>query len=55
MESKFKDFEDAMQYFSAKHEDIDYIITRNKKDFTASDIPVLKPQEFVDYLLKTGD
>ena len=55
VESKFKDFEDAMQYFSAKHEDIDYTITRNKKDFTASDIPVLKPQEFVDYLLKTGD
>ena len=51
VESKFKDFEDAMQYFSAKHEDIDYIITRNKKDFTASDIPVFEPQEFVDYLL----
>ena len=43
-----------MQFFSAKHEDIDYIITRNKKDFKASDIPVFKPQEFVDYLLKTG-
>ena len=55
VESKFKDFEDAMQFFSAKHEDIDYIITRNKKDFTASDIPVFEPQEFVDYLLKTGD
>ena len=55
VESKFKDFEDAMQYFSAKHEDIDYIITRNKKDFTASDIPVFEPQEFVDYLLKTGN
>lgn len=55
VESKFKDFEDAMQYFSAKHENIDYIITRNKKDFTASDIPVFEPQEFVDYLLKTGD
>ncbi|MBP5339742.1 MAG: PIN domain-containing protein [Prevotella sp.] len=52
-ESKFKDFEDAMQYFSAMNEDIDYIITRNKKDFTASDIPVFEPQEFVDYLLKT--
>ena len=52
VESKFKDFEDAMQYFSAKHEDMDYIITRNKKDFTASDIPVFEPQEFVDYLLK---
>ncbi len=52
--SEFKDFEDAMQFFSAKHEDIDYIITRNKKDFKASDIPVFEPQEFVDYLLKTG-
>lgn len=51
VESKFKDFEDAMQYFSAKYEDIDYIITRNKKDFSASDIPVFEPQEFVDYLL----
>ena len=51
VESKFKDFEDAMQYFSAMNGDIDYIITRNKKDFTASDIPVFEPQEFVDYLL----
>lgn len=51
VESKFKDFEDAMQYYSAKHENIDYIITRNKKDFEESDIPVYEPQEFVDYLL----
>lgn len=51
VESKFKDFEDAMQYYSAKHENIDYIITRNKKDFAVSDIPVYEPQEFVDYLL----
>ena len=53
IESKFKDFEDAMQYFSAKHEDIDYIITRNKKDYPVSDIPVFEPQEFIDYLLKS--
>ena len=51
VKSEFKDFEDAMQYFSAKHENVDYIITRNKKDFAASDIPVFEPQEFVDYLL----
>jgi predicted nucleic acid-binding protein len=51
LKSGFKDFEDAMQYFSAKHENIDYIITRNKKDFAKSDIPVFEPQEFVDYLL----
>ena len=51
VKSEFKDFEDAMQYFSAKHENIDYIITRNKKDFEVSKIPVFEPQEFVDYLL----
>ena len=51
VKSGFEDFEDAMQYFSAKHENVDYIITRNKKDFESSDIPVFEPQEFVDYLL----
>ena len=50
--SDFKDFEDAMQYFSARNEQIDYLITRNKKDFSAASIPVLDPQEFVDFLLK---
>ncbi len=54
VKSEFKDFEDAMQYFSAKHENVDYIITRNKKDFAVSDIPVFEPQEFVDYLLSEG-
>ena len=54
VKSEFKDFEDAMQYFSAKHENVDYIITRNKKDFAVSDIPVFEPQEFVDYILSEG-
>ena len=31
-----KDFEDALQYFSAKEADVDCIITRNKKDFNVS-------------------
>ena len=42
-----KDFEDALQYFAAKLADADYIITRNKKDFGFSDIPVLEPGEFL--------
>lgn len=37
---KEKDFEDALQYFSAKQACVDCIITRNKKDFHFSDIPV---------------
>lgn len=50
--SEFDDFEDAMQYFSAVRESIDFIITRNKKDFKTAQIPVFEPQEFIDYLLK---
>ena len=42
-----KDFEDALQYFAAKQANADYIITRNKKDFGFSDIPVFDPNEFL--------
>ena len=48
LNSSFKDIEDAMQYFSAVSEGCDVIITRNKKDFLESKIPVLEPQEFLD-------
>jgi predicted nucleic acid-binding protein len=47
IDSKFGDFEDAIQYFSALHTHADCIITRNKKHFTHSDIPVLEPVEFL--------
>lgn len=52
LRSEFEDFEDAMQYFSAMRESVDYIVTRNKKDFKAASVPVFEPQEFIDYLLK---
>lgn len=45
--SKFEDFEDAMQYYSAIHENADFIITRNKPDFIESTIPVYEPEEFI--------
>ena len=51
LRSEFEDFEDAMQYFSAMRESVDYIVTRNKKDFKAASVPVFEPQEFIDYLL----
>ena len=43
-----KDFEDAMQYFSATTVNSDFIITRDKKGFPLVDIRVLTPQEFID-------
>ena len=46
LDSKFKDFEDGVQYFCARRIDADLIITSNKKDFTYSEINVLTPLEF---------
>ena len=46
--SSFKDFEDAIQHFAAKAEGgVSAIVTRNKADYTASEIPVLSPEEFL--------
>ena len=48
--SRFPDFEDAMQYYSAIREGADAIITRNSSDFNGSMIPVYNPQSFLDML-----
>jgi len=46
LNSDFKDFEDAIQNYSAKSESkIDFIVTRNSKDFKLSSIPVISPKE----------
>lgn len=47
LSSEFLDFEDDMQYFSAKEWGADVIITRNKKDFQNSQIPVYEPMEYL--------
>ncbi|MBR4188307.1 MAG: PIN domain-containing protein [Bacteroidaceae bacterium] len=45
--SRFNDFEDAMQYYTAVKAKADIIITRNGKDFTQSKIPVMTASEFL--------
>lgn len=45
--SKFKDFEDAMQFRCAQNANVDYIITRNVKDFEESSITALTPHDFL--------
>jgi len=52
MSARFPDFEDALQYFTAKEFDINIIITRNKKDFTKSDIRIYTPDEFLNLPIK---
>lgn len=46
-DNNFPDFEDGLQYYSAIENEIDVIITRNKKDFKNSKIPVLTAKEFL--------
>ena len=45
--SKFKDFEDALQYYSALKSGCSIIITRNGKDFKLADISVFSPDEYL--------
>lgn len=45
--SQWNDMEDCTQYWAAKREKVDYIITRNEKDFIHSEIPVLSPSRFL--------
>jgi Predicted nucleic acid-binding protein, contains PIN domain len=50
--SDFKDFEDAMQYFSAIATNCNAIITRNEKDFKNALIPILNCESYLQTLKK---
>jgi len=50
--SDFKDFEDAMQYFSALASNCEIIITRNEKDFKNAMIPVMNAESYLLILKK---
>jgi len=45
--SDFADFEDAVQYYTALEQKVDYLVTRNKKDYIVIQIPVVTPQEYI--------
>ncbi len=47
LNSDFKDFEDAVQYFTAIENDHVGIITRNQSDFKTSSIPVMSAGEYL--------
>lgn len=50
LNSSMKDFEDALQYFSATESDCELIITRNGKDFKKSALPIMTAEEFIKSL-----
>ena len=45
--SGFKDFEGAVQYYSAIQVRADCVITRNKSDYRTDKIAILTPEEFL--------
>lgn len=48
--AQFSDFEDAVLHEAARHAGVEYIITRNVKDFKKSTLPVFTPTEFLSIL-----
>ena len=45
-----KDLEDSLQMVCAKNASLDYIVTRNVKDFEKSEIPAIEPVDFLNLL-----
>lgn len=55
LDSEFRDFEDAIQYYTARTEKkLDCIVTRNISDFKLSKISVLTPEEAVGLIASTS-
>ena len=50
VDSSWKDFEDGVQYFSATRAQVDYLVTRNIKDFEESDLRVITVEEACDLI-----
>lgn len=46
-DQSFNDFEDTIQFYTARENRVDVIISRNQKAFKASDIPVMNCEQFI--------
>jgi predicted nucleic acid-binding protein len=52
LNSEFRDFEDAIQYYTAIENEQELIITRNQSDFKDSKIPIMTAGEFIKSIEK---
>ena len=48
LSARWEDGEDSIQYHSALAAQCDCILTRNIKDFSQAELPVMSPEEFLD-------
>lgn len=57
LESEFNDYEDAVLYQSARHANLDGIVTRDPDGFIKADIPVYGPEDLLTAIeaLDEGD
>ena len=46
----WRDFEDAAQMAAAVHANLDYLVTRNPKDFQTQPVPILRPAHLLPLL-----
>jgi predicted nucleic acid-binding protein len=51
LNSGMSDFEDAVQASAAVVAEVNFIVSRNKRDFRQSSVPVVSPQELLEKLL----
>jgi predicted nucleic acid-binding protein len=49
LSSRFRDFEDAVQYYTATQNGMICLITRNVRDYRGSELPVLTPAEYLSH------
>ncbi len=54
LQSSFRDFEDALQNFSAAMSEIQILITRNIRDYKWSSLSVMTPEQFLATNLLVG-
>ena len=54
LNSKFIDFEDGLQYFAVKENDILTIITRNTKDYKVKDLVIQTSEEYINMYYPTS-
>ena len=50
IQSDFNDFEDAAQYFTAKENGMEVLLTRNIEDYKVEDISIMTAEEFLKIL-----
>ena len=50
LNSDFKDFEDAIQYFTAVENSLNTLVTRNLKDFKSAKIAVMTAEDYLSTL-----